>query len=62
MVRQLQLGVVDAVELEEHPEEVRLAVGEETRDGLAHAQELPCSEVLAVEHLLRLHQLRVEVG
>ena len=62
MVRHLQLRIIDAIELEEHLEEVRLAMGEQARDGRGRAPELLRPEVLAIQHLLRPHQLLVELG
>ena len=58
----LQIGIVDAAELEQHLDEVRLPLREQLGHLLGGAPDLPHAEVLAIEHLLRADELPVELG
>src|SRR5262245_59694739 len=61
VIRELELRIVDAPELEEHLHEVRLALREQGSDVLRRTPDLPDPEVLAVEDRLGVDELLVEL-
>src|SRR5262249_50909524 len=61
VIRVLEVGVVDAAELEEHLDEVRLPLRDEPGHVLGRAPYLAHAEMLAIQHLLGRDQLLIEL-
>src|SRR5262249_9511814 len=61
VIRELELRIVNAAELEQHLHEVRLALREQRGDLFRGAPDLPDPEVLAIEDSLGVDELLVEL-